>query len=56
MKPNRLSVVFNNTAFKALYISLDLMKIFFMDKANSPKFFPNDLETTGSWIKKHHQR
>ena len=49
-KPNSLHVVFNNTAVNASGISLNQLEIFLMDKAYSPKLYPNELETDGSWI------
>ena len=50
-KLNKLFVRFNDTAFKALNISFEHVKIFFMDKTNSPKLYPNELEMAGTSIK-----
>ena len=45
--PYHLRIHFNDTAFKSLNISFDTLRIFFMDKVNSRRLFPDELEMKG---------
>ena len=49
---NRLSVRFNDTVFHQLNLSSMRMRIYLMDKANSPHLYPDEMEMAGSplWV------
>ena len=48
--PNILRIRFNISAFKTMNVTFNRLRLFFMDKANSPRLYPDEMEMTGSQI------
>ena len=49
--PNFFFIAFNNSAFNSLNIPFAFLRIFFMDKVNSPRFYPDRMAMLGPSIR-----
>ena len=48
--PNYVFIIFNNSAFESMNIPFDSLRIFFMDKTNSPRLYPDRMAMIGTKI------